>query len=278
VPFSSVLSFSSRRLVLGVLLALLCGSPAGTSLAQPDVADSVRQAALEDFHGPDLAGKDGPLAKAGLDLLLLYHQRHSGADRSSSIRSEDEPTGASRGGLQIQNGRVVIDAIAAGDVAALAADLDSLGMTDGATAGGLVSGRFPIGKIPALAHLETLRGVQPARARTRSGSSAETTTPTRPSQPTPADRPGPSEDTASPSEEAPPDDTPPPDDESASAAPEASPDGDPPSSATTSSPFPGASSPPPEETASSDVPPEDASMAIWGLLALMAIVLFLEER
>ncbi len=269
--FSPVRSSSSRRLAIGVLLAVLCGSTAGTGLAQSNVADGVRRAALEDFHGPDLEGKDGPLAKAGLDLLLLYHQRRADARRSPSIQSGDESTGARRGGLQTQDGRVVIDAIAAGDVPALATDLDSLGATDLASAGGLVSARIPIEKIPDLARLETLRGVQPARARTRSGRSSASTTPTRPSQPAPADRPASSEDSATPSEKPPPDETPPPDDEPASTAPGASADGESPSSAT-------APPTPSEETASTDALPEDASTAFWSVLALIAIVLFLEER
>ena len=269
MPFSSVLSISIRRLALGVLVAALCGDP-GAVLAQSGVPDSVRRAALDDFHGPDRTGKDGPLAKAGLDLLLLYHQYRSGSDRVSSLRPDDESTGARRGGLQIQDGRLTIDAVAVGDVAALAADLDSLGMTDGATAGGLVSGRFPIAKIPALARLETLRGVQPARAQTRSGSSA--TTPARPSQPAPANRPAPSETPTPPSE------APAPEEPSATVdEPAPTPDSSSESPARPAAPEP---PPSPDEAASAPAAPpsEDAPMAMGGVLALMAVVLFLEER
>jgi len=272
VLFCPAFFISTRALALGVLLAVLSGSVTGTVLAQSTPPDSVRRAALEDFHGPDLTGKDGPLAKAGLDLLLLYHQRNSGADRSSSIRSEDEPTGARRGGLQIQDGRVVIDAVAAGDVGALAADLDSLGMTNGATAGGLVSGRFPIAKIPALARLETLRGVQPARARTRSGTSAPPSTQTRPSQPSSANRPAPTETPAAPSENPTPGET-----SATGNLPAPAPDSSSDSRARPSAPAPSSSS---EEraVASTDPSSEAPSMALWGVLALISIVLFLEER
>jgi hypothetical protein len=247
------------------------GDPLSDTSPSQSLPDSVRQAALRDFHGPDMEGKDGPLAKAGLDLLLLYHQHRTRSGGGRALSAADEPGETARGDLQVQNGRVVVDATAAGDVAALAADLDSLGMTDVATAGGLVSGRFPIEKTPALARLATLRGVQPARARTRSGRSSASTTPIRPSQSAPADRLASSEDSATPSEKPPPDETPPPDDEPASTAPGASADGESTSSAT-------APPTPSEETASTDALPEDASTAIWSVLALIAIVLFLEER
>jgi len=264
-----------RRLALALLLTVLWESTAGAVFAQPSAPDSVRRAALTDFHGPDLTGKDGPLAKAGLDLLLLYHRHRSGSDRSPSIRTEDASTETSQGGLQIQNGRVVIDAVAAGDVTALAADLDSLGMTDVATAGGLVSGRVPIPKIPALARLETLRGVQPARARTHSDRSTPPATPNRSSRPAPEQDPAP--DRVPPADSAAPAEAPALSKSTTTAdslpASDAAP-GDEPSSSGTEPP---SSS---EENLSFSSPPveKEDSMAIWGLAVLMAVVLFLEER
>ena len=130
------------------------------------IPDSIRQAALEDYHGPDRRGKDGPLAKAGLDLLLLYH-RHQASASTDGLRAEpDAPSTV--GGMQVRNGRVVIDAIAAESASALQEDLEVLGLTGGATAGRLVSGQFPIAKIPDLARLKSLRSVRPSRARTHS--------------------------------------------------------------------------------------------------------------
>jgi hypothetical protein len=54
----------------------------------------------------------------------------------------------------------------------LRADLKALGVTNTATAGRVVSGRLPIDQIPALAKLETLRGVVLSRAQTHSDASS----------------------------------------------------------------------------------------------------------
>jgi hypothetical protein len=76
---------------------------------------------------------------------------------------------------------VVVDAIAAAEPDQLRADLERLGMTEVAVAGQVVSGRLPIEQIPAAARLESLRGLTPPRAQTR----------TAPSPPTPPEPPAP---------------------------------------------------------------------------------------
>lgn len=146
-------------LALAVLLGLFLPSP--TAAQQP--ADSIHRAALEDFHGPDLEGKDGPLAKAGLDLLVLYHEY-----RAFQQHGEDAFR-PSVSGVRVRNGRVSVDAIATDGAEHLRADLEALGLTDAATAGRIVSGQLPIDSIPGLATVETLRGVAPSRMRTHSG-------------------------------------------------------------------------------------------------------------
>lgn len=119
--------------------------------------DSLRAAALRDYHGPDRSGKDGPLAKAGFELLLLYHEHK--AFREHHPDSTFTPTVAD---VPVHNGRVGVEAVATDSAAALLADLEALGLTDGVTAGRLVSGWLPIEQIPALARLESLRGlIQP---------------------------------------------------------------------------------------------------------------------
>jgi hypothetical protein len=263
-----------RFLVLGVLLVtVLGGGTCGSVFAQARSApDSVRRAALEDFHGPDLKGKDGPLAKAGLDLLLLYHEHRARTDGARALSSADEPGETARGAPQVQDGRVVIDATAAGDVAALAADLDSLGMTDVATAGGLVSGRFPISNIPALARLPTLRGVVPSRMRTRSGTGSDAA-PARSLRPEDVDRP--------PAAEPPPEAG---DTADATPAPPSGPD--PTATASPAAPSPRSSdeAPSPATSPAADVSSPllddagEASAVLWLLIVLMATVLLLEER
>jgi hypothetical protein len=150
-----------RRVWAGVFLLSLALSLVSESSAQPVDEDSLRQAAAEDYHGADLRGKDGPLSKAGMDLLLLYHRWTSGAVDRQGVS----------GSLQIQNGRVTVDAIAAGTAADLASDLKRLGAKNVATAGALVSGQIPISAIPDAARLPTLQSMRPSRPRTQSSGS-----------------------------------------------------------------------------------------------------------
>jgi hypothetical protein len=71
--------------------------------------------------------------------------------------------------MRISEGRVVIDAVASGDVRALQADLEALGMQGAMVAGRIVSGQLPILAIDALAGLASLHFAQPAYASTHVG-------------------------------------------------------------------------------------------------------------
>ena len=143
------------------LLVLLAAVLVPTPSPAQSLSDSLRAEALRDFHGPDHTGKDGPLAKAGLDLLLLYHKYRA-------ARQEDgTPFSPSMAGARVADGYVTIDAIATTSATQLRADLTALGLTDAATAGRVVSGRLPIEKVPALAQVESLRGVVLPRADTQ---------------------------------------------------------------------------------------------------------------
>jgi len=176
--------------LLPLLLVPLCAG------AQ-EPADSARAEALRDFHGTDLEGKDGPLAKAGLDLLTLYHH-YQRADDSDAFETQQS-------GIRVQNGRVAIDAIAASDVQTLQNDLEALGMEGSASTGRVVSGRFPIEHIPEMARLESLRGALPSQARTHRDDSQPTPSPqltpsdttTSPTPDPPKDRPSDSDSNAS---------------------------------------------------------------------------------
>lgn len=127
------------------------------AVAQP-ASDSVQLEAQRDFHGPDLKNKDGPLAKAGLDLLVLYHRHHQLPD-PCTFPPEKTP-------LPVTDDHVVIDAVAEYDPARLHADLDSLGLKHSAIAGRIVSGHLPISQIPSMAKLASLRQAKPAERNT----------------------------------------------------------------------------------------------------------------
>ena len=153
-------------------LLLLALTPLSAAAQQP--ADSIRAEALEDFHGPDETGKDGPLTKAGLDLLMLYHEHQAFQQRGGDTFSPSIP------GARVSDGHVPIDAIAANGARPLRADLNELGLKDAAVAGRIVSGRLPIDQIPAMATLESLRGVALSRMKTHEDASGPTPTPPQP--------------------------------------------------------------------------------------------------
>jgi hypothetical protein len=158
MPSSSLIPTGLTVLLIAVLVP--APSPAQS------LSDSLRAEALRDFHGPDRTGKDGPLAKAGLDLLLLYHEYRAYRRRGAA----EPPFSPSVRGAQVRNGHVTIDAIATTSTERLHADLTALGLIDAAMAGRVVSGRLPITQVPVLAQVESLRGVVLPRAATQRGS------------------------------------------------------------------------------------------------------------
>src|SRR5215471_8611124 len=109
-------------------------------------------------------GKDGPMAKMTHSLAALHEQYIAQiAQRSAvSFRSNDPL-------VRVVDDRVVVDAIASGDVDTLKSDLMFLGMDDAVAFGRIVSGHLPIWAIPAAATLASLRFAQPSVAITNVG-------------------------------------------------------------------------------------------------------------
>ncbi len=110
-------------------------------------------------------GKGGPMAKIAADLIVLYDAYVSYlAKGGGPAFKPNNPL------LRVIDGRVIIDAVASGDVNALKSDLEALGMREAVAFGRIVSGQLPIRAISALAGLASLRFAQPAYASTRPGS------------------------------------------------------------------------------------------------------------
>ncbi len=151
-----------------IAIALMAGG-AATNVARAQPADSIRAEAQRAFHGPDRTGKDGPLAKVGMDLALLYYEYRAHRDEGGTP-SAFRPQSVR---VPVDSGFVTIDATAADTAATLRAELERLGLVRAAAAGRVVSGRLPIEAIPDMAALEALRSARPARAMTQ----AETPTP-----------------------------------------------------------------------------------------------------
>jgi hypothetical protein len=186
-------------MVLGVLL-LAAGpsvsqaqpvTPSGER-AQPETrlllqraAPEAKQAARTAWAGDDRAGKDGPMAKAGLDLATLYHQH--ALEGAAGVRAlmagpEEAPEGAAKeaGGAQgsvrtralvsADGNRVTVHAVARSSGGALLGALRGLGLRNGEQDGALVSGQLPIRTLREAAALTQLRGLQLARVQTHIGS------------------------------------------------------------------------------------------------------------
>lgn len=104
-------------------------------------------------------GKKSPSAKADHDLAALYSEYMTFVQggRVGAFKPSNPH-------IRVIDGRVVIDAVASGQGKDLLADLQALGMQEGATFGRLVSGQLPIGAIYDLNGLESLKFARPAYA------------------------------------------------------------------------------------------------------------------
>jgi hypothetical protein len=95
-----------------------------------------------------VTGKEGPLAKVDHALAVVSDEYFAYlAQGGGAAFTPSNPL------LRVIDGRLVIDAVASGDVHALQADLEALGMQGAVAFGRIVSGQLPIAAINALAAL-----------------------------------------------------------------------------------------------------------------------------
>jgi hypothetical protein len=92
---------------------------------------------------------DGAWAKVGPELRALY-------DAFREAHASGRPLVLPDPAIPVVADRVIVDAVASGDVADLKAGLVALGMQGAVTAGRIVSGQLPISAIPAMAALPGL--------------------------------------------------------------------------------------------------------------------------
>jgi hypothetical protein len=109
-------------------------------------------------------GKEGPLAKVDHALAAVYDEQEAYLAQGGGAAFT-----LSNSLLRVIAGRVVIDAVASGDVHALQADLEALGMQGAVAFGRIVSGQLPISAIEGMAALASLQSVRPAYATTHVG-------------------------------------------------------------------------------------------------------------
>jgi hypothetical protein len=110
-------------------------------------------------HGSDLEGKDGPMAKLGMDLALLYYRsREYGPDMLDQ-----------KYGGQVGNGYFSFDAVVSGKHASAAeAFFSGIGGRNLSRSGQVVSGYLPIEQIPRIVDAKHLRSIRLASIERRS--------------------------------------------------------------------------------------------------------------
>jgi len=104
------------------------------------------------------------MAKLTPSLVLLHEQHVAQLRQRSAV-----PFSSNDSLITLVNDRVVVDAVASGDVNVLKADLVSLGMQQAVALGRVLSGELPISAIPQAAALASLRFAQSAAAMTHVG-------------------------------------------------------------------------------------------------------------
>ncbi|MGQ0592946.1 MAG: S8 family peptidase, partial [Gammaproteobacteria bacterium] len=108
-------------------------------------------------------------SKAGPDLAALYGEYQTYLEQAQGQGRGASGFRSANVLARIAAGHVVVDLVASGDPEALAADLEALGMQDAAVFGRIVSGRLPLGAVPALENLGSLQFARPAYAMTLVG-------------------------------------------------------------------------------------------------------------
>ena len=109
-------------------------------------------------------GKDGPFSKVGGHLSELYKEH-----QSAQSQGKGDGYVPGRDFLPVTKDGVVIDAVASDDAGELLADLEALGLQNGAAFGSIVSGRLPVSAIEKMAALDSLRFARPSYMTTNVG-------------------------------------------------------------------------------------------------------------
>ncbi len=102
------------------------------------------------------------MAKISPELLALY-DAYLAAQRRGIPFSASDPL------VRVVDDRVIVDAVASGNVVDLETDLRALSMRGTVSAGRIVSGELPISAIGALANLQSLRFVRASASLTHGG-------------------------------------------------------------------------------------------------------------
>lgn len=146
--------FSHKIVALATIAAILA---LDSSLTSAQIMMPPEQPTLTDIKYKQ---KHRSMAKASSDLVALW------AEHQAYSREADPRTFQSKNSLlPVYDGRVVVDAVAAGNTDTLLADLQKLGLQRASTYGSFVSGLLPIESTDETAQLTSLQFVRPAYRR-----------------------------------------------------------------------------------------------------------------
>jgi len=123
---------------------------------------------LEAFQGKDLKGKDGPMHRIGMDLIVVSQEFEDYQARGGR-KTLGRPFKPANPLIRTHEEAVIIDAVATDDAESLRRDLVALGLQNPAVFGHMVSGYLPIHSLRDAAALGTLRLARPAYVMTRAG-------------------------------------------------------------------------------------------------------------
>lgn len=132
------------------------------ALAQDDAA----KARLDEA----MAIKTGEMAKMGSDLSAVYEQHQASASFARSAESVQSGALSAANLARVVDGKVLIDAAAAGSTAALLQDLEAMGLENGSSFGRMVSGWLPVEALDDAAALGSLQLARPAASLANVGS------------------------------------------------------------------------------------------------------------
>ena len=108
------------------------------------------------------------MVKVGFDLAMLYHEHRDFKQRGGAAVLKRKFQ-SSRNLVRLKDEKVVIDAVAAGDVDELVSELEALGMENTAVFGRVVSGWLPIAALEQASQLGALKLARAAYAMTMAG-------------------------------------------------------------------------------------------------------------
>jgi len=155
-------------LCLLAVTQLAVAAPSSVPAVLQSLNNPVGLRALESFAGPDRRGKNGVMARVGLDLALLFHEHRDFVERRQATGKKDIFKSSS-GMARIKDEMVVVDVVAAADVTELMSQLRAQGMQQSAVYGRMVSGLLPIASLEKVAQLPALKLARPAYARSMTG-------------------------------------------------------------------------------------------------------------